>query len=76
MNGYAGIVRLLTDNGAGIDLKNDSGMTALMLASQNQNAGIVKILLEKGANMDLKDNEGKAAIDYAVNPEVRRLLSN
>jgi ankyrin repeat protein len=46
-----------------------------MVASVNGNTEIVKLLLEKGANPTLKDKEGKTALDYAGNPDIKKLLA-
>eukprot|EP00163_Fabomonas_tropica_P025793 TRINITY_DN453_c0_g2_i7.p1 TRINITY_DN453_c0_g2~~TRINITY_DN453_c0_g2_i7.p1 ORF type:complete len:312 (+),score=94.85 TRINITY_DN453_c0_g2_i7:119-1054(+) len=48
------------------DLKDDSGMTALMLAAGNNRIKCVEQLLAAGANKDLKSNKGKTARDIAV----------
>ena len=66
LNGHPDIVNILAENGAELDLTNDSGASALMLASQNNDMKIVKMLLDKGANPGLKDNTGKTAMDYAA----------
>ena len=45
------IVRILLENGANPNLKNDSKLSPLMLSILFNNVDIVRILLEYGANM-------------------------
>jgi Ankyrin repeat. len=52
-----------------------SGMTALMLASQNNDAEMVKILLKGGADVKIKNSSGKTARDLATSDTVKELLN-
>jgi len=54
------IAKLLLENGANVNAKNDNGETALIIAAQNDHTEIVKLLLEKGAKYDpfYKTNDG------------------
>ena len=47
--GNTEIVRLLLDNGADPNIRNDYGMTALIAASSRGHNEIVKLLLERDA---------------------------
>lgn len=49
-------------NSENVDLRIDSGLTALMLASYKGNTPLVKILLDRGANPDLQSNQGDTAL--------------
>lgn len=52
--------------GANINLQDqDTGVTALHLATMQGNSRIVRRLLMKGANRYLKDTSGKTALDLA-----------
>ncbi|WP_103666799.1 ankyrin repeat domain-containing protein [Pseudanabaena sp. BC1403] len=56
----AEVIKFLVEHGANVDLQNDKGKTALMVAGENTDA--VKALIEMGANLDLRDNEGNTAM--------------
>ena len=49
-----------------LDMKNDRGGTALILAAWNGHAGILHFLLEAGADRTLKDSCGWTAIHFAI----------
>jgi hypothetical protein len=49
-------------NSENVDLRIDSGLTALMLASYNGNTSLIKILLDRGANPDLQGDQGDTAL--------------
>ena len=59
-------VSKLIEEGADVDLKNWSGNTALMLATQHGKAEIVDTLIEKGANVDLTNGSGNTALMFAA----------
>ncbi|MBU0970723.1 MAG: ankyrin repeat domain-containing protein [Proteobacteria bacterium] len=56
---------LLIDSGANLDLVNDKGETALMLAAGASNKKLVALLLDKGANAQLKNGAGESVMSYA-----------
>lgn len=58
-------IRLLLTRGAELDIVNNKGETALMLAAGTGNDKAVKLLTEKGANLNLKNNAGESAYDCA-----------
>lgn len=65
--GYYEIVKLLLDNGANINLKNDLGVTALMSAARGDNVETIKLLLSHGAKVNDKSYQKKrTALEYAV----------
>lgn len=66
MRNDTGLIDLLIEKKANLDLTNKTGVTALMLAIQFKKIEIIKILLQHKANKLLKDNEGKTAFEYAV----------
>lgn len=73
--GYADVVKLLLDRGAGIDLNNGffmngRGPTALSFAAMKSHAGIVKILIAKGADIqkaiDGLERQSELSTPYAA----------
>lgn len=53
------------DNGADVNIQDESGRTPLMCCV-NHHREIISILLKEGADVTLQDNEGKTALFYAV----------
>ena len=64
--GHIDVVTLLLDAGADVNLQDDRGRSALMMASEIGYADVVETLLEYNAESELKDNEGKTAHDLAA----------
>ncbi|WP_104618359.1 ankyrin repeat domain-containing protein [Brachyspira murdochii] len=64
-NGHLEVVKYLLENGANVNLKNITDVSALILASMDNHLEIVKYLLDKGADINAKDNYGKTALMYA-----------
>ena len=56
---------LLISKGAKLDLVNDKGETALMLAAGVGNEKLVKLLLDKGADAQKKNGAGETVMAYA-----------
>ena len=63
--GYAGIE---------IDMKDNQGKTALIMASEIGDKAIVKMLLDKNADISILDDEGRSAFDRTRNPEIKDML--
>ena len=59
----------LIQAGADVNVQNEQGMRALMMASQDGNVELVVELIEAGANMDTKSYCGDAALIYATKEE-------
>ena len=59
-----------------INLKNDTGQTALMLAAMKNKQSMLKVLLDNGASISFKDNNGHTAMDYALNASCSNLLQS
>jgi len=57
-------VQLLLERGVDVNLKNQSGMTAIFFAAQAKQSAIVNLLLNAGADLNIKDDLGLSAIDY------------
>ena len=68
-------VKLLLARGAKIDLADDRGRTALMVAAGRGHGAIARVLLEAGADAGLRDKAGKSAADLAAGDEVKAALA-
>ncbi|MBD3842505.1 MAG: ankyrin repeat domain-containing protein [Campylobacterales bacterium] len=68
------IMKLLIDNGADINAKNNMGMTPLMKYSMENNHRLVKILLENGADVNAKSE--MTAFDLAGSDEIKTLIKD
>ncbi|MBU0926398.1 MAG: ankyrin repeat domain-containing protein [Spirochaetes bacterium] len=64
---HRGIVELLLDRGAAIDVQSDDrGYSALMDAAQQGDEALVDFLLDRGANPNLQSKDGQTALVLAV----------
>ena len=68
-------VEVLLSRGAKIDLVDDRGRSALMIAAGLDHGAIAKALLAAGADRALRDNTGKTAADLAGGAEVRTIVA-
>ena len=59
------MVKVLAQNGANVNLRDDEGATALMHASIEGKKDVVKVLLNEGADASLRDGYGVCALDLA-----------
>lgn len=57
---------LLIGKGAKLDVTNDKGETALMLAAGAGNEKLVKLLMDKGADAQKKSGAGETVMNYAA----------
>jgi ankyrin repeat protein len=58
-------VDILLKAGANINLQNNEGKTALILAAQyGRDPRVITLLLQNGANAKLEDNTGRTALDW------------
>jgi ankyrin repeat protein len=58
----AKVAELLVKAGAGLDLTDPDGRTALMRGAENNYVENLKVLVEAGAKLDLQDNDGSTAV--------------
>ena len=70
----AAVVRLLIARGARLDLVDDRGRSALMIAAALNRFETAKALIEAGADRTIKDKSGKTAADLAATEEMRALV--
>ena len=68
-------VKLLLSRGAKVDLVDDRGRSALMIAAGLGHGAITQALLEAGADRALRDKTGKSAADLAVSPEIKAVVA-
>lgn len=69
------ICRMLLEHGADPNIAMKDGTTALMAAVLRDDVECARLLLNFGANVSAKDASGKTALEFADNPEVRKLLT-
>lgn len=69
-----GTVRLLVERGAALDLVDDRGRTALMIAAERGHSEIVALLVDAGADAGRRDADGNTAADMAGDAAVLRAL--
>jgi len=70
----ATIERLLAADAA-LDLADNRGRTALMIAAERGHRDIVEALLKDGADPSLKDRDGQSAQALAAGDEIKALLA-
>ncbi len=68
-------VELLLSRGAKIDLVDDRGRSALMIAASLDHGAIAQALLAAGADRALRDKAGKSAVDLAGGAEARAIVA-
>lgn len=62
---YTNIARMLVENGAQVNVKQQAGSTPLHSAAQNGNLELLILLLENGAQTDIRMEGGKLPTDLA-----------
>ncbi|XP_046552696.1 myotrophin-like [Haliotis rubra] len=70
------VVELLVDNGAGIDVEDQYGITPLLSAIFEGHKDTVALLLKKGAKKNGTSPDGKTYLECAETDEIKSLLSN
>ena len=69
------MARMLLAKGADLDLQDNRGRTALMIAAELNHAAAVDLLLAHGADKTLKDKQGKTAGDLTSLTALREKLA-
>jgi ankyrin repeat protein len=62
---YTNIARMLIDNGAQVNVKQQAGSTPLHSAAQNGNLELLILMLEQGADVNVRMEGGKLPADLA-----------
>ena len=75
-SGREDIVQLLIEEGADIDARGPSELTALMLAVKDQHDSVTKVLLEKGADTAATDESGWTALHQAAHTPGREIAAS
>ena len=76
-SGNAVKVEEAISNGANVNAKSNSGMTALIWAAYSGHTEVVKVLLQHGVDVNAKDSKGWTALQWACNQgksEIIKLL--
>ncbi len=60
------IARMLVENGADVNARQQQGFTPLHGAAQNGDTGIVKLLLAHGADREARSETGQTPLDLAM----------
>jgi ankyrin repeat protein len=68
-------VKLLLSRGAKVDLVDDRGRNALMIAGGLGHAAIAQTLVDAGADRNMRDKSGKSAADLAPAPEIKAIVA-
>jgi ankyrin repeat protein len=67
LNGHDRVATSLIEAGAGVDLTDKGGYTALMLAASNNHSALLRKLLAEGANPNLQEStKGWTALIWAA----------
>jgi len=77
--GHEAAVRLLIDQGANMEAKDNDGQTPLSWAAEKGHEVVVRLLVDKGASVETKDNSGRTPLLWAAekgHEVVVRLLVN
>src|SRR5208283_3973253 len=64
--GEVAAMQSLLTNKVNVNVVDQTGRTALMLAAMNGQAEVVKLLLDRGADVQLQDNKGQTARQLAL----------
>ena len=66
VRGNPGVMKLLLEQGANVNMADQDGWTALMGATVQGRLGPVKLLLENGADVSAKNHNGETALVMAT----------
>ncbi|XP_062598482.1 oxysterol-binding protein-related protein 1-like, partial [Saccostrea cucullata] len=72
--GHKNVVKILLENGAGIDVTNPNGDTALHKAAYTGRLDVVRVLLDSGADVTLINSEGQTPRLFAKTREISELI--
>jgi len=64
--GYTDGTRLLLDHGVDVNLRDESGRTALIVAAEGGHAEVVRLLIARSADVDATDPLGMTALSWGA----------
>ena len=59
-------MEMLLDKGTNVDIKNNNGVTALMVASLNGHGEMVSRLLNRSVDVNIQDKNGWTVLIYVT----------
>jgi hypothetical protein len=65
-NGHVEIARLLLENGAEVNVRNEHGSSPLHSSAYHGHVDILHLLVENGADLEAQDVDGERALHWAV----------
>ena len=68
------VLRLLLDQGVGVNTQNGDGFTPLHVATLWGREGCARLLLERGADPAISDDDEMTPLDYALSEGVYNTL--
>ena len=63
--GHDMVVRQVLAMGAPVNMPDESGATALMIAARNGDLGMLQALLSRGADASVRDSQGRTVFEWA-----------
>jgi ankyrin repeat protein len=67
---FVNFVNLFITMRADLNIKDNNGNTALMVAIENKNEKIIKMLINSGADLNIQNNEGFTVLMYSLDIEL------
>ena len=68
------VAKYLIEAGAGVNLKDTKGWSALRYACRDGDYTMVKLLIDAGADINTKDNNGMSVLEYAYKNEKHAMI--
>jgi len=72
--GHEAVVRLLLENNADIEARDNDGRTPLHWAAARGHEAVVRLLLENKAYIEARDNDGRTPLYYAVRKDYKAVV--